>query len=225
MKHLPVNKSSVLAIVVFLAFGTTVQAQTTSEEAKKERGVQEKKARNFDEVLEQLDRSMIQLDAELKKELKAIPPIDAQKIKAEVEQALKQLDAAKLKMEIESSVAKIDVEKIKAEISKIKELELPKMEEQLKNLGPQIEESLKGAKESIEKAKVEIKEYKAFEESLAADGLIDKNDYRIEHKEGELKINGKTQPKSVYEKYSNFLQKHKNFTLRKNKDDFNINND
>jgi hypothetical protein len=96
----------------------------------------------------------------------------------------------------------------------------------MKNLKPKIEEELKKARVEIEKAKQELKEYKAFEEGLEKDGLINKKEnYTIEHKDGQLSINGKTQPQSVYNKYRSFLEKHKKFTLKKDDDNFELNND
>jgi hypothetical protein len=223
-QHPQLHKPIALALAASLLFSSASFAQSEKvEKTKKERS--EKKPRNFDDVMEELDRATLQLEAELKKPLPPIPPIDAAKIKAEVEQAMKSIDAAQLKAEIEASVAKIDMTKIKADLEKLKDIQLPNLEAELKNLKPQIEESMKGARESIEKAKVEISEYKAFEESLQKDGLIDKEKYLIEHKDGELKINGKVQPAAIYQKHQAFLQKHKRFTLRKTEDDFDINND
>ncbi len=75
----------------------------------------------------------------------------------------------------------------------------------------------------IEKAKEELKEYKTFLDGLEKDGLINKKeDYTIKHKNGELIINGKTQPAGVYSKYRSFLEKHKRLSIEKSHDDFNI---
>jgi hypothetical protein len=58
---------------------------------------------------------------------------------------------------------------------------------------------------------------------LHADKLIHKDDnYKIEHQNGVFKINGKEQPADVYNKYKSFLQKHKEFTINKSDDDFDI---
>ncbi|MDB5197763.1 MAG: hypothetical protein JWP88_2134 [Flaviaesturariibacter sp.] len=197
-------------------------SQTTQKAETKE--TREKKARNFDDVLEDLDRTSIKLEQDLKRPLPPIQPIDAAKIRAEVEQALKEVDVAKLRTEIELSLSKVDFDKMKAEIAKIKDIDFAKIEAEMKDIQPQMERSLKSAKESIEKAKVEVKEYKAFEEGLKKDGLIDKENYTVEHKDETLKINGKVQPAEVYNKYRSFLEKHKSFTLRKNENNFDIHN-
>ena len=126
---------------------------------------------------------------------------------------------------MEASLAKVDMEKVKKEMERLKE-EMPKVQEQLKDLKPQIEASMKKAKEEMEKAKAEITVFKSFEEGLEKDGLINrKANYTIEHKEGELYINGKLQSEAVYNKYRSFLEKHKSFKLNKTDDDFKMEND
>ena len=213
-----------LAAAFFFSFAACSPANSQTTGNKESKESREKKARNFDDVLVELDRSSDQLEKELKKPLPPIPPIDAEKIRAEVAQALKEVDAAKLQTELQASISKIDFDKIKTEIAKIKDIELPKIEAQMKEIRPQIEKSLQEAKVSIEKAKIEVKEYKAFEEGLQKDGLIDKENYTIEHKDGTLIINGKTQSAEVYNKYDSFLQKHDHFKLRKNDKDFDLQN-
>ena len=99
------------------------------------------------------------------------------------------------------------------------------MQEELKNIQPEIEESLKEARESIEKAKVELTAYKGFIELLEKDGLLKKDNYTVSYKGGELFINGQKQPDSVLKKYNSFLKDRKDFSIKKNADDFDINND
>jgi len=131
------------------------------------------------------------------------------------------------------------MEKLKAELEEVKkidmkqfELEMKKMKEEIEKIGPQIKQEMEkakiemeNAKVEIEKAKVELKEYKEFINGLEKDGLISKDNYTIEHKNGELFIDGKKQPGSVYNKYRKFLDGHKKFTMKKTADDFNISND
>ena len=113
---------------------------------------------------------------------------------------------------------KIDMSKLDADMKK--------MEIEMKGLGPKIEKEMENAKASIEKAKVEMKEYKGFVDGLEKDGLINKKEgYTIQHKNDELIINGKKQPADVYNKYRTFLKKHEKFTIKKSDDDFNIYND
>jgi hypothetical protein len=199
------------------------------------------KVKDFDEALRELERATQQLNQELKKSFPPIPPVevekmkaeldkalkevDPEKIKTEMEQAMKQIDADKIRAEVQASLAKVDMEQVRKEIQRIKEIELPKIEEEMKKIRPEIERSLKDAKESIEKAKVEIQEYKDFESGLVEDGLINKQQYTIEHKNNVLTINGQTQTESVYNKYRRFLEKHKGFTLKKDAEGLDIKNE
>ena len=156
----------------------------------------------------------------------AMKQIDVEKIKASMAEAMKEFDAQKIKMQVQEAMAKIDLEKMKAEIAELNKTELPKIEAELKNLKPQIEAELEKAKTKIQKAKKEMKDYKAFEEGLEKDGLINKKEgYTIEHKEGQLIINGKIQSQDVYNKYRSFLDNHKKFKLEKDENDFNLNVD
>jgi chromosome segregation ATPase len=231
------------ALVALLAFSLTAWNQNTHlthrthTDTVPRKG--DHKTKDIDEAIAELDRAMEQLDKELKKPLPPVPPADIAKMKAEIERSLKDLDpekmkadmeaikkevdAARIKADVEASLSKVDMEKVRVELERVKNEELPKIEAQLKKMGPEIEASMKKAKESVEKARREIQEYKGFIDGLEKDGLIDrKQDYRIEHEDGVLKINGKVQPAGVYNKYKAFLEKHKDFTIKKEADDFNI---
>ena len=104
--------------------------------------------------------------------------------------------------------------------------EMKKLREEMKELGPKLEKEMQKAKVEIEKAKAEIKEYKAFVDGLENDGLINKKEgYTLKHKDGELFINGKKATEQTYNKYRNFLEKHKKFNIEKSDDDFDIDMD
>ncbi len=212
----------------------------------------EKKVRDLDEVLEELN------NVDLKKEMenaqlqmeKAMKQLDAAKIQAEIAKSIKEIDVEKIKAELDKSLSKIDLEKMKAELSaQLKEIDtqkikkeveaslakidmekmnedMQKMKLDLEKMKPNLEKELEKAKKDIEKAKVEIKEYKSFVDGLDKDGLIDKKkEYKIEIKNGELFINDQQQPASVTNKYKSFIEKHKTFTITKTADDFKISND
>jgi copper chaperone CopZ len=235
---------TLLALLIFsvTAWNQSAPSQPTQKDTVPK--TREKKIRDLDEALLEMDKATLELnktdwqkiDHEIKESLKNINPdkikaevekamkeIDFDKIKIDIEKAMKEVDAAKIKLEIDASLAKVDMEKIKLELEKVKEIDFSKMEIELKKIKPELEKSLADAKISIEKAKEELKEYKSFVDGLEKDGLINKKaPYKIEHKDGVLKINDKTQPADVYNKYRTFLEKHKNFTLKKDADDFNI---
>jgi len=221
---------------------------------KKSKTDRDKKVRDLDEAIEELENAELKVDMEkIKKEIEqAMKNVDMSKIKLEIENAMKEIDMEKIQVEIRESLAKVDMAKIKLEIenamkevdmekikkeieesmskidmNKIKaEINMDKMkdlEAELKKIGPEIEKSLEKAKVEIEKAKVELKEYKTFIDGLEKDGLINKKEgYKLEHKNGELFINGKKQPDNVYNKYKSFLEKHKSIKIDSDEDDFNI---
>lgn len=227
-----------------------------------------KKIKDIDDALEELERSKLEVDrslkdidfaqiekqikeatenihidaAKMKAEMQAFKEVDMAKMKAEIDQSLKEIDAAKIqiqadkamkavdmekiKAEMQASLAKIDFEKINKELEKAKAIDFEKLESDMQKLKPEIEKSMKEAHKSIEKAKEELKVYKSLIDGLDKDGLINKKEsYTIEYKNGDLNVNGKRQPVEVTDKYQQLLKGHKNFTIKKDADDFNIDND
>jgi CBS-domain-containing membrane protein len=212
----------------------------------------DKKIQNLDDALDELNDAEMKLNmdkvnAEVQKAMKSIDmqkmkiqmdeamkAVDMEKIKAEVQKATKDIDAAKIDQQIKESLAKVDMEKVNQELKKqmdqMKNIDMSELNKQMENLkiqmndlGPKIEKQVEKAKVQIEKAKAEMMEYKNFVDGLEKDGLInEKEGYTIEHKNGELIINGKKQPANLYDKYRGFLQKHKKFTIKKSDDGFNI---
>ncbi len=211
----------------------------------------DKKVRDLDDVLDELDKPGLKVDmekvnAQLKEAMKqidmakiqmemdkAMKDVDMEKIRAEVDKVTSEIDAAKIEKELKESLASVDWEKMNKQMEEMKKIDMnkldadmKKMEIEMKGLGPKIEKEMENAKASIEKAKVEMKEYKSFVDGLEKDGLINKKEgYTIQHKNGELIINDKKQPADVYNKYRTFLKKHEKFTIKKSDDDFNIYND
>jgi DNA repair exonuclease SbcCD ATPase subunit len=179
-------------------------------------------------IQDEVQKAMKEVDLQkMKIELQQnMDKVDLQQMKDEIAKAIKDVDVEKIKSEIDASISKIDMDNIKKELDKVKEIDFKGVEENLKKIGPEIEKSMQNAKESIEKAKKELLEYKNFIDGLDKDGLIDKNkNYTIEYKRGELTINGKKQSAEVVKKYSNFLKDRKDFTIKKDEDNFNIDND
>jgi len=238
----------IVTVLVLAGFITIAQTRSSSSRQQQKHSIQdtipqhkEGKVKDFDEAMQELEKAMQHLNAELKKPIPPIPAIeiekvraeldkalkdvDPEKIKAEIEKAMKDIDAEKIKAEVQASLAKADMEKTRKEIERIRDTELPKIEAEMKKMGPEIEKSLKEAREGIEKAKAEIQEYKEFESSLEKDGVINKKQYTIEHKNGVLTINGQKQPEAVYNKYRSFLNKHKDLMLKKDADGLDIRNE
>ena len=211
----------------------------------------DKKIRDLDDVIDELDRADLKVDMgkvsdQLKEAMKqiemakiqvevdkAMKEVDMEKIKAQIEKATSEINAAKIDKEIKESLASVDWEKMNRDMGEVRKIDMSKldadmkkMEIEMKGLGPKIQKEMENAKAGIEKAKAEMKEYKGFVDGLEKDGLIDKKDnYTIQHRNGELIVNGKKQPAGVYNKYRSFLKKHNKFTIKKSNDDFNIYND
>jgi len=211
----------------------------------------DKKIRDLDDVIDELDRANLKVDMEkvsdqLKEAMKqidmakiqvevnkAMKEVDMEKIKGQIDKATSEINAAKIDKEIKESLASVDWEKMNKDMEEVRKIDMSKldadmkkMEIEMKGLGPKIQKEMENAKASIEKAKAEMQEYKSFVDALEKDGLINKKDnYTIQHRNGELIINDKKQPADVYNKYGSFLKKHNKFTIKKSNDDFNIYND
>ncbi len=191
-------------------------------------------------AMKQIDRGKIQLEIEkslkqvdfekIREEIESsIAKVDFKKIQAEIESAMKEVNMEKIQQQVKESMEKVNWEQLKKELEEVKNInvdisaEMKKVEEEMKKIGPQIKEEMEKAKVHIEKAKAEMKEYKEFVDGLEKDGLLNKKEnYSIRHKDGELTVNGKKVSEQVYNKYRSFLEKHKNFTLNKEADDFNL---
>lgn len=185
----------------------------------------EKMQKELAEAMKKLDAQKIQLDME-----KAMRDIDFQKIQKEIQESMAKIDWKKMKVEMEESMRKINWDKMKADLEKVKEidmknfqLDMEKMQKELSKIGPEVEKSMEKAKVEIEKAKAEMKEYNDFVDGLEKDGLLKRSEgYTVKHKDGELFINGKKATVATYNKYKKFLDKHKSFNIEKTDDDFDI---
>ncbi len=114
----------------------------------------DKKVRDLDDVLDELDKADFNVDFhKIQKEVaEAMKTIDGDKIRLEVEKALKEVDFAKIQKEVQESLAKVDFEKIKKEVADaIKEIDMTKIQKE-------VQESL--AKVDFDKIKLEIEEVK-----------------------------------------------------------------
>ena len=240
-----------LALLTTLLLALTVQqagAQTTGKETKPKT----EKPKDFDDVLEQLQKAEADLQRALKEvdwksieqEIKTsmqqakediakaqadlqknLREIDTEKIKAEMDKALqdaKSVDMKKMKEELDAALAKIDTEKIKQELDKLKEVDLEKVTAELEKVKPELEASMQKAKEGMEKAKAELKAHQVFVNTLAEEGLISKEAYTIEITDDRLLINGKEQPQNVYNKHRAYLEKNKGTVIKKSDTDFSI---
>jgi hypothetical protein len=186
------------------------------------------KAVDMAKIQADVDKAMKEVDMEkLKVDIsKNLTEVDGEKIKAEVARALKDVDFEKIKVELDASLSKVDMEKIKSEMQKIKDVDMKKIQSEIATMKPDLDKTMADARKSIDKAKTELLAYKGLIDGLDRDKLINKKeDYTIEYKKGALIINGKKQPDDVVKKYQNFLKDRRDFTIKKNQEDFNIDND
>lgn len=161
----------------------------------------ERKIRDLDEALEELDLGKLKLDEELAKinwdkiktELhESLAKIDGEKIKMEIDKAMKEIDFGKIRNEIEQSMKEIDGAKIRMEIDKaMKEVDMEKISREIK-------ESLKEI--DMDKLKVELDKVKQMDFS--------KLDAEMKKLQSELKKIGPEIEKSM-EKAKESIQKAK----------------
>ena len=166
--------------------GIDKQKSPTDTLPKKKKAVTEKKIRDLDDVIEEMEaidmqKEMEKVQVELSKTLKeldgeklkldiemAMKEIDFSKMKADIDKALKELDTDKMQKEIQESIAKIDWSKLKKDLEEAKNIDFSKIQEEmkqaqeeLKKIKPEIEKELANVKVEMGKAKVELEKAKA----------------------------------------------------------------
>jgi DNA repair exonuclease SbcCD ATPase subunit len=159
---------------------------------KKQKTEREKKIRDLDEALKELEKVNIELDVKnMKQELEAaLKNLDAEKIQLEIENALREVDMKKIKSEIQESLARIDGDKIRAEVDKaLKEVDFSKIREDLMQSLKQVDMDKIRAELDMEKLRTEMKE---LEEELKktvpeVEKSLEKAKIEIEKAKAELK--------------------------------------
>jgi len=169
---------------------------------------------DFNKIQQQINASLAKINFdEINKNIEAaMKNVDWDKMKIEVSKAM---DKAKVEM------AKVDKEQIKQSLEKAKaELKSEQLKQHidLSNMKKEVEESMAKARKEIEKAKVEIANYRSFVAALQQDGLIKAGaPYKIELKDNVLYINGIKQTRETTEKYRKYYQGKTHFTIYDNK--------
>ncbi|OLY91756.1 hypothetical protein SAMN05444008_1294 [Cnuella takakiae] len=178
---------------------------------------------DFDDARRELDRAQSELQKAMRDLKVPEPPQPPPKVDwDEIEQDLKAVDSEKIKVQVEE--ARKQVEKAKQQVAiSIKEQE--KAMAQVQEMRPKIEAEMKKAQLQMDHARKEMEAYETFVNNLAADGLLNKASYRVEHKSGKLYIDGKEQTEAVYNKYRSFLEQHKNVRITKDDNGLNIRKD
>ena len=163
-------------ILVILAIGTTIAL--VSWDFKQSGGpnpanptdtipgkIQEKKIRDLDDVLDELNRGDVQVNMEKvqKAITEAMKQVDIARIRMDVEKGIKEVDMEKIQKEIEQSIAKIDVAKMQKEIQQsLKEIDGEKIRMEVENAIKDIDfhKIQKEVQESMDKMKVELDKVK-----------------------------------------------------------------
>lgn len=205
------------------------QIQAEIEKSLKEIDL-EKIQRETEAGLAQVD--MKKIEAEIKEAMKEAE-VDMKKAREEMDKAFKEIDMEKLQREMKESLEKVNWDEMRKELEEAKkvdfrevEAELRKAQVELEKMGPELKKNMEDARRELEKAKADLALYKELVDGLHSDGLINKEgNYTIEHKDGELKANGKKVSDAVYNKYRQLLTKKKQFRLEKSEDGLNIDRD
>ncbi|HTE10710.1 MAG TPA: hypothetical protein VK645_07065 [Chitinophagaceae bacterium] len=189
-------------------------------------------------AMKQIDMQKIQLQAQA-----ALKQIDWQKMQAEIEKAqdeIKNKDMVKMQKEIQQAMEEtkkamaemkpVDMEKIQHQLEQAKEnmkINESRIKEEIENARSNIRQNLKKdfrkelekAREGIDRAAMELQNYKEMLTEMDKDGLLNAREpYSIEYKKGELIINGKKQPDTITNKYKHYFKK-ENVKIKKGKED------
>lgn len=129
----------------------------------------QKKVRDLDEALAEIDRSEIELQ-------RAMREIDHEKMEAEIRSAMKNMkvDMAKAKEEMSKAMKEIDMQKINLEVQKaMKEIDWEKIQEDVKTSLAKVD--MEKVKADMENAKLEMEnvkkiDFKKLQEDLAKIG-------------------------------------------------------
>ena len=182
---------------------------------------------NFDSVMQQLNIELSKIDyAKINVDVqKAMDQINYNKLSNDINTAMKNVDWDKMKFDIAKSLdsAKLAINNIKwdemkAEVAKAqveakKAMAIQKIN--MDSFNVQLQKSLQEAQKGLQSAKVEWQNYKALEEALKKDGLIQAGkSYTIELKNGILYLNGVKQTEATTDKYRKYYSGKKNFTLK-----------
>lgn len=108
--------------------------QSISDTVPEKKVQREKKIRDLDDVLDNLNDADSKIDeVKIKQEIaEALKNIDADKIKMQIENAMEQVDMAKIQADVKAALSKVDFDKIKVEINNaMKEIDMKKIQEEV----------------------------------------------------------------------------------------------
>jgi hypothetical protein len=233
----------IVTIIGFSAFSQTTNSNQDSLRKEKNATRNDSSSPNLfyrngmDRHLDQLDEQMQQLKSQMKNlsqqmknfelDLKGQEHLKKSDLQKHLNEAFENINWERMSKDVRGSLTGIDkasMAEVRRQMEKVRtnlelrrrnlRIEVPKIDED--EIRGNIENAMKDARKSIEKAREKLSNIKEFTNELHKDGLIDKTkEYKIEVKEGDLYINDKKQSKETSEKYKQYYFK----------DSFTINND
>jgi hypothetical protein len=147
-KQLNLPLAGLLAFTVLLA-SLTFATQNASAKSVTNDTIPAK-AKDFDVILKDLDKSMIELEKQLQSKT-LVPAIDMEKMKAELDKSLKDIDLDKMKA---------DMEKMKIEMKAIPTIDLEKMKTELEQMKVELKTM---SPADLDKMKIELSQLKEID--------------------------------------------------------------
>ncbi|RFM26067.1 HlyD family secretion protein [Deminuibacter soli] len=198
--------------------------------------------RNLDSQMVTLDKQLAHLDVDIdtqvnnalanidfkkihEQAMAAVNNVDWKKIQEEVNVSMKQSmkEVQKAMQQAQLEMQQVDMAKIEAEVKAgLAQAKLDSIHVNIdtRAIHEQVQKSLAEAHVQMKAAQAQLKQIKALTSALQKDGLIEKDKpYRIELKDGQLIINGKTQSREVTEKYRRYFPNEDHFLINNNEGD------
>ena len=202
--------------------------QSANDTVPKKSKDREKKIRDLDDVLAELDGADLKIDMDkMQKELsEALKKIDADKIRLEIEEAMKEVDFDKIKKEVEASMAKVDWNNIKTEITNaMKQVDMAKIQAEVQQSMAKIDWDkmkaemdkvknidMKHVQEELQKVQEEMKDLGPKLEKELANAKVEIEKAKAEIKEYKEFVNG-LESDGLINKKEGYTLKHKDGEL------------
>lgn len=202
--------------------------QSANDTVPKKSKDREKKIRDLDDVLTELDAADVKIDMEkMQKELsEALKKIDADKIRLEIEKAMKEVDFDKIKKEIETSMSKVDWDNIKTEIANaMKQVDMAKIQQEVQQSMAKVDWDkmkaemekvknidMKHVQEELQKVQEEMKDLGPKLEKELARAKVEIEKAKAEIKEYKEFVNG-LESDGLINKKESYTLKHKDGEL------------
>ena len=191
-------------------------------------GEREKKIRDLDDVLDELNEADMKVNMEkVQKELaEAMKKLDASKIKLDMEKAMQEVDMDKIRKEVEESMAKVDFTKIKEEVANaMKEIDMDKIKKEVQESMAKVDWDkmkaemdkvkdidMKQVEKEMEKVKEEMKDLGPKIEKEMEKAKVEIEKAKVEIKEYKEFVNG-LENDGLINKKEGYSLKHKDGEL------------